>query len=219
MRCQSSALVRLLIDPATMYSTALRQSAMNAATEFLIKPETPATRSHPSQLLSIDFRTGSGGRRQETNVGTMAPFRSSRAMRSNLIEVEKGNKVGLDELGINDLWVTLQMTVFALPGRYKPILLTARCPPLPSKALVSVPIWDTCGSGFCGTGIPKVGGHQQVAVLGWALMFLEGNGGLRPKRPAGRKTDQHYGMWVRGHAADRFECIRVSIAAGPRALM
>jgi hypothetical protein len=87
-----------------------------------------------------------------------------------VLEVEKGNKVGLKH-GLEELLGDPPDDIYVSPGSY---LINGTVPSDTSKALVSVPIWDTCGSGFCGTGIPKVGGHQQIAVLGFALMFLEG---------------------------------------------
>ena len=178
---------------------------MNAGQQLSIKPTDPSDALQPSLYFLIDFNGGGGGT-SELNGWIDGSIPVPPVACGNMIEVEKGNKVGLKH-GIDDLLGDPPDDLYAgMPGDTGHYLINGTVPSNTSKALVSVPIWDTCGSGFCGTGIPKVGGHQQVAVLGWALMFLEGMAGPG-KDDAGRKTDQHYGMWVRGHAADRFECI------------
>jgi hypothetical protein len=166
----------VLIDPATRLRTAFGTAVMNAAQQLSIKPTDPSDALQPSIFFLIDFNGGGGGA-MELNGWIDGSIPVPPVACGTMIEVEKGNKVGLKH-GIDDLLGDPPDDLYdGMPGDTGHYLINGSVPSNTSKALVSVPIWDTCGSGFCGSGIPKVGGHQQVAVLGYALMFLEGMGG------------------------------------------
>ena len=169
----------------TRIRTAFGTAAMNAGQQLSIKPQDPSDALQPSIFFLIDFNGGGGGA-TELNGWVDGSLSVPPAACGDMIEVEKGNKVGLKH-GIDDLLGDPPDDLYdgyPTPGRMLGdtghYLINGTVPSNTSKALVSVPIWDTCGSGFCGTGIPKVGGHQQVAVLGFALMFLEGMTGGAP---------------------------------------
>jgi len=173
---------QVLIDPATRLRTAFGTAAMNAGQQLSIKPVDPSDALQPSIFFLIDFNGGGGGA-MELNGWIDGSIPVPPVACGTVIEVEKGNKVGLKN-GIDDLLGDPPDDLYdGMPGDTGHYLINGTVPSNTSKALVSVPIWDTCGSGFCGTGIPKVGGHQQVAVLGWALMFLEGMVGSGPNDP------------------------------------
>ena len=160
-----------LIDPSTRLPTPYAVGLINANPGPLlsIKPVDPSDALQPSIFYLVDFNGGGGGAK-ELNGWIDESLPVPQVACGDMLEVEKGNKVGLKK-GIDDLLGNPPDDIYQMDGEY---LINGTTPSDTSKALVSVPIWDTCGSGFCGTGIPKVGGHQQIQVLGFATMFLKG---------------------------------------------
>ena len=91
----------VLIDPVTRIRTAFGTAAMNAGQQLSIKPEDPSDALQPSVFFLIDFNGGGGGA-TELNGWVDGSLPVPPVACGDMIEVEKGNKVGLKH-GIDDL--------------------------------------------------------------------------------------------------------------------
>jgi Flp pilus assembly protein TadG len=178
--CDACAAGELMIDPSNGEVTDYGRARYGQ--ELLIKPQDPDGALEPSIYYLIDFDGGGGGV-PELEGWIDGSLAIPPVACGDVLEVEKGNKVGIKH-GIDNLLGDPPDDIYAgTPDNVGQYLFNGTTPSDTSKALVSVPIWDTCGSGFCGTGIPKIGGHQQIAVVGWALVFLKGQDTVGPQPP------------------------------------
>jgi Flp pilus assembly protein TadG len=168
--CDACTAGEFMIDPATGDVTTYGLSAFGQ--KVLIKPHDPGQALKPSLYYLIDF-TGSGGGATELHDWITGTEPVPPVACGSVLEVEKGNKAGPIDDAVDDLVGDPPDDVF-VPGTPPHYLINGTTPSDTSKALVTVPIWDTCGSGFCAGGIPIVNGFHQIAVLGYALVFLEG---------------------------------------------
>ena len=158
---------QMLIDPASGIVTAFGLSQIGEP--IVIKPQTPEGALQPSLFYLIDFDGSGGGTPQIQNWISGAEVPPPVAC-GDVIPVAKGNKVAI-KFGVEDL-IGAPDDIYEDVGVY---YIDGGAPSDTSKALISVPVWDTCASGFCTTdGIPKEDGHQMITVIGFAVIFLDG---------------------------------------------
>jgi hypothetical protein len=168
--CDACTAGEYLINPATGDVTTYGVSKFGQ--QVLIKPHDPKQALQPSLYYLIDF-TGSGGGSTELHDWITGTEAVPPVACGSVLEVEKGNKAGPIDDAVDDLVGEPPDDIYA-PGPPIHFLINGTTPSDTSKALVTVPIWDTCGSGYCAGGIPVVNGFHQIAVLGYALVFIEG---------------------------------------------
>ena len=162
-----AGLAQQLIDPATGIVTSFGEDQIGKS--MSIKPQKPAGSLEPSIFYLIDFNGGGGGV-PEIDGWIDGTDPAPPVACGKILEVEKGNKVSIKQ-GVDNLLGAPPDDEYKDVGEYA---INGGALSDTSKALVTVPIWDTCASGFCSGGIPTVGGHEQIAVIGFALVFLDG---------------------------------------------
>jgi hypothetical protein len=157
---------QMLINPTTRKMTPYGETRLG--TSLVIKPQAPGGALQPSLFFLVDFDGPGGGADQIRDWidGSETP---PDVACNNMVPAAKGNKVSIKH-GVDNL-LGAPDDIYVDVGRYS---IGGGAVSDVSKALISVPVWDVCASGFCSGGIPKVDGHEQVRVIGFATMFLEG---------------------------------------------
>jgi len=145
------------------------QNQIDTMGQFTIKPGNPQQSLGPGQFFAIRMGDSMGGNDYRTNISTCS---LERVYCQAVYGAEPGNMIGPTIQGVRDLTGPTPDT-FIARGQYQRagggISDT-------SRQLISTPIWDECNmAGFCpGNDLPDGGANVQIAVIGFALIFLEG---------------------------------------------
>jgi hypothetical protein len=139
--------------------------------QFTIKPGNPHNALGPGQFYAIRMPDSQGGNDYRTNIATCSP---SFVYCAETYGVEPGNMIGPTIQGVRDLAGDPPNDTFIDVGQYRQnasgIISDT------SHQLAISPIWDICNMpGFCPAGqLPGGGATLQIAIVGFALVFVEG---------------------------------------------
>jgi hypothetical protein len=136
-------------------------------TQIVLKPNNPSGALAPGDFYGIQMPN-------DNNSGSL--YRDNIAYNLNpavkcadSYDILKGNKVGPTKQGVDELIGKPPRDTFQAVGEY----LTPTGLSDVSDALISTPIWDSCGPTYCpGNNFPS--GQAQIQIVGFALVFLDG---------------------------------------------
>jgi hypothetical protein len=165
--CEACADGETLIDPDTGEVTPFAEATLGQ--QIIVKPQDPGQALGPGQFFAIDLSTpGSGADEYREAIWSCAPPIGCEEIQ----DIKTGNMVGPTRQGVEELIGAPPRDVYQDIGEY---LVDGATLSDVSDALVVAPIWDTCNfPGFCPGGQFPNGTKVNVAVKGFALLFLEG---------------------------------------------
>ena len=139
--------------------------------QFTIKPGNPQNAIGPGQFYAIRMPDSQGGNDYRTNIATCS---AGVAYCAESYGVEPGNMIGPTIQGVRALAGDPPNDVFMNVGQYYNNASSIISDTSPQLAIA--PIWDICNMpGFCpGNQLPGGGAGLQIAIVGFALVFIEG---------------------------------------------
>lgn len=139
-------------------------------TEFTIRPTNPTGALGPGNFYSIRMPDSQGGADYRTNIATCS---TNFVYCAQTYGVQPGNMVGPTRQGVIELMGDPADTYVAV-GQYRDGQTGTINDTSPQ--LVVAPVWDTCTlAGFCPDNrLPDGGATAQIAVVGYALVFIDG---------------------------------------------
>jgi len=160
-------IAKVLINPTTREVTSFASSKLGQ--QFSVKPQDPSGALAPGNFYAVDFPSSSGGAAGYRD--SIATCDSPYLRCGEWLPVKSGNMVGPTEQGVETLIGDPPRFTWVEPGKYQR-QSDSKLFDL-SENVILVPIWSSCGSGFC----PSAKVNGQLQIIGYAAVFLEGISG------------------------------------------
>jgi Flp pilus assembly protein TadG len=157
---------KLLIDPATKEITAFGWSQIGK--QFSVKPQDPSESLSNGSFFVGEFPDSKGANDYRDSIASCSsPYLHC----GDRLSVKSGNMVGPTIQGVQQLIGDPPRFSYISPGQYQRAS-DGKFFDI-SESVILVPIWSSCGTGFCPVG--KVKGELQI--VGYAAVFIEGVSG------------------------------------------
>jgi hypothetical protein len=165
---------QVLIDPTTKEVTPFGESMIGE--QMTVKPNTPSNALNPGQFYLMDLPDSTGGNDYRMNI-TYGAGLDVECLDS--YSVLTGNMVGPTTQGVDDLVGNPPRFVWEGINQYRRVSDGSIFDM--SENVIVAPIWDACNlSDFC-PDAKLLGTTPMVQMIGWAVLFLEGNQGPNVK--------------------------------------